>query len=221
MKTLVAAATVVATLATTGYSQSVNWRALDDQRTDVVQVNIGYDYAATAQVGYARLFDAFRPVLVGVDLSLPMGKDLVDDFKIRLGGQIEIVEAGGFSATIRLASLFRRYESDFVRIVSFGSDFGLLAGYYDAGWFAAGEFGFDKSIISNLKHAGVLKEYFPGIRDGWYIPTGGHYYYGIQAGKTLGELLDLSLRLGATTAQASDENAVLPYYLQLGVGVRF
>jgi hypothetical protein len=27
-----------------------------------------------------------------------------------------------------------------------------------------------------------MRSYFPRIRDGWYIPSGGHFYYGIQAG---------------------------------------
>jgi hypothetical protein len=66
-----------------------------------------------------------------------------------------------------------------------------------------------------------MKAKFPDIKDGWYVPTGGHYYYGVQGGKTLGETLDLNLRLGATSAQFHDEDALIPYYLQLGMGVRF
>jgi hypothetical protein len=97
----------------------------------------------------------------------------------------------------------------------------VLAGYYKPTWHAAGEFGFDKSITSHLKHSDIMRTNYPEIRDGWYIPSGGHYYYGIQAGKSLGEYLDLSLRLGATNAQDDDENAVLPYYLQLGLGIKF
>jgi hypothetical protein len=67
----------------------------------------------------------------------------------------------------------------------------------------------------------VMRSYFPRIRDGWYIPSGGHFYYGIQAGKTIGDRLDLTLRAGATNAQHNDEQAVVPYYLQLGLGIRF
>jgi len=66
-----------------------------------------------------------------------------------------------------------------------------------------------------------MRSYFPRIRDGWYIPSGGHFYYGIQAGKTIGDRLDLTLRAGATNAQHNDEQAVVPYYLQLGLGIRF
>ena len=66
-----------------------------------------------------------------------------------------------------------------------------------------------------------MRAMFPAIKDGWYVPTGGNYYFGLQGGKTVGESLDLSLRLGATRAQKHDENAVVPLYAELGLGMRF
>jgi hypothetical protein len=221
MKNLAKLMLVVVALANAGYSQNVNWRSLREDQPNIIRFNFGYDYGVTAQLGYNRLFTMIRPVVVGLDLSVPMGNVLLDDFKVRLGGQMEIVDLDGFSAAIKISSVFRRYQTQLVRIASFGSDFGLVAGYYSPSWYAAGEFGFDKSITSYLKHSDVMKAYFPGIKDGWYIPSGGNYYYGIQGGKTIGDSFDLSLRLGATTAQDHDENAVLPYYAQLGLGMRF
>jgi hypothetical protein len=221
MKRLIAVITIVMVVADVGYSQNINWRSLSDDQRNVVQFGVGYDFGATAQVGYSRSLTIFRPVIVGLDYSFPMGSDLVDDFKVRVGGQIEIVEIDGFSATIKIASIFRRYQTELVRIESFGSDLGVVAGYYKPTWSVAGEFGFDKSITSHLTHSDIMRAMFPAIKDGWYIPTGGHYYYGIQGGKTIGESLDLSLRFGATRAQGNDENAVLPLYLQLGLGMRF
>ena len=220
MKRTIAVAIIVLAMAEVGYTQNINWRSLHNDQRNVIQVNAGYDFGVTAEFGYARYFTLLRPVVVQVDYSFPMGSDLLDDFKVRLGGQMEVVEVGGFSATIRILSNFRRYQNELVRIVSFGSDFALVTGYYHPAWYAAGEFGFDKSITSYLKHSDILKSFFPGIRDGWYIPTGGHFYYGIQAGKAIGERFDVTLRLGATKSQFDDEEAVLPYYLQLGVGVR-
>jgi hypothetical protein len=221
MKKSAAVMILVMVMAGVSYSQNINWRSLGEDQRNVVQLGFGYDYAATAQFAYGRTFSWVRPVVVALDYSFPMGSDLLDDFKVKLGGQIEIVEIGGFSATIKISSVFRQYQSALVRIESFGSDLAALAGYYKLTWYAAGEFGFDKSITSYLKHSDVMKADFPGIRDGWYIPTGGHYYYGIQAGKTIGESFDISLRLGATNAQDNDENDVLPYYLHLGLGMRF
>jgi hypothetical protein len=194
---------------------------LGEEQRNVVQMHAGFDYGATVQVGYARSFTLVRPVIAGLEYSFPMGSTLTDDFKVRLGGQVEVVEIDGFSATIKIYSNFRRYQTQLVRIVSFGSDFALLAGYYSATWYAAGELGFDKAIATQLKHSDIMRMNFPGIRDGWYVPTGGNWYYGVQGGKTIGEILEVSLRLGATNAQFDDENAAMPVYLQLGVGVKF
>ncbi len=221
MKKVVVVILFVLALAETGYPQNVNWRSLREDQRNVVQLNFGYDFGATAMLGYSRSFTLVRPVILGLDYSFPMGSDLLDDFRVRIGAQVEVVQIGGFSATLKILSNFRRYQNPMVRIVSFGSDFAALAGYYKPTWHAAGELGFDKSITSYLKHSDVMKADFPGIRDGWYVPTGGHWYYGVQAGKTIGESFDLSLRLGLTNAQDDDENAVLPYYAQLGLGVRF
>lgn len=221
MKTAITILMITMAVSEFSASQNVNWRSLRDDQNNLVQFNFGYDYGVTAGMGYARTFSAIRPVLLGLDISLPMGNNLSDDFKVRLGGQIEIVEIAGFAATVRVASVFRKYHNDFVNIASFGSDFGIVAGYSAPTWSIGGEFGFDKAITSHLKHAAIMKEMFPDIKDGWYVPTGGNYYYGLAAGKTLGETYDLSLRLGATRAQGNDENAILPMYLQLGLGARF
>lgn len=217
----IAVMTVVIAAVQFSSAQTVNWRAMHVDQHNVVQFNFGYESAMTAQVGYGRTFTLLRPALFVLDYSVPMGDELLDDFRVRLGAQFEVVEIGGFSATLRILGSLRRYENPLVRIVSFGSDFAAVVGYYDAAWYAAGEFGFDKAVTSHLKHSDLMKTAFPEIKEGWYIPTGGHYYYGIQGGKTIGESLDLSLRLGATNAQDDDEDAAMIYYAQLGLGVRF
>jgi hypothetical protein len=222
MKRTMSVVLLLMVLAATGNSQNVNWKTSSEDQRNLIHINAGYDYGVTTQVGYYRSLTIIRPVLLGLDYSVPMGSHLLDDFKVRLGAQVELVEIGGFLTTVKIMSSFRRYENPLVRIVSFGSDFAVVAGYYDPAWYAAGEFGFDKSIVSNLKHSDTMRKYvYSGIRDGWYIPTGGNYYYGIQAGKSISRSLDLSLRLGATTAQDHDKNAVLPFYAQLGLGVKF
>lgn len=221
MKTLLALSVLVVGLAAAGYSQQINWRALNVDQCNIVQVNLGYDFGMAAQIGFSRTLAFPKPLLVGIEYSFPMGSDLTDDFKVRLGAQMEVVNIGGFSAAVKVSSLFRRYHTDLVRILNFGSDFAAVVGYYHPAWYVAGEFGFDKAITSHIKHSELMRAFFPGARDGWYVSTGGHYYYGLQAGTTIGESFDISLRAGATKAQMHDENAILPFYAQLGAGMRF
>lgn len=221
MKNISAIILLVIAAAECGSTQNINWRSLNDSRQTIMQFTFGYDFGATAQVSYNRYIDGFRPIVVGLDYSLPMGNILLDDFKVRYGAQIEIAEWEGFSVTAKIYSNFRRHKTALVRSVTFGSDFAAVGGYFSRTWHAALEYGFDKSIISHFKHSDSMKENIPTIKDGWYIPTGGHHYYGIQGSKTLGDLIDLSLRIGATNAQFNDEDAVVPLYLQMGIGLRF
>ena len=221
MKKILLALIVVAVLSEDSYSQNINWRSLDNGQTNIMQFNFGYDFGATSQVSYNYYIDGFRPITLGLDYSLPMGNVLFDDFKVRYGAQIEIAEWEGFSLTAKIYSNFKRYKTALVRTITFGSDFSVVAGYYTSTWNAALEYGFDKSIISHFKHSDIMKENVPAVKDGWYIPTGGHHYYGIQGSKTIGETFDVSLRLGQTKAQFKDEEAILPFYLQLGLGIRF
>jgi hypothetical protein len=221
MKKVALLAVAVLAVAETGSSQTINWRSLREDQHNVIQLNAGYDLGANAGVGYNRSVTLMIPAVLTLDVTIPMGEVLVDDFRMRLGVQAEIVQFGGFSSTVSILGTFRRYENDLVRIASFGSDFAVVAGYYEPSWSVAGEFGFAKSITSHLRHSDVMKTAYPAIRDGWYVPTGGHYYYGLQGAKTVDDEYDISLRLGTTRAQASDEGAVFAHYVQLGLGVRF
>lgn len=221
MKTLIAVAMLVLAVTETGLSQNINWRSLREDQNNLLQFSYGYDCGVTAQAGYYRTFTVFRPAAAGLDISVPMGNNLFDDYKIRLGVQIELLEVDGFSVTARLTSAFRRYESELVNISSFGADYAIGAGYYGPTWSVGGEFGLDKAITSRLMHSDLMKENFPGIKDGWYVPTGGHWFYGFYGDKTLGETLDLFVRVGATEAQENDDKPTIPYYLQVGLGVRF
>lgn len=200
-------------------SQNLNWSIIQEDHQNLIYVNFGYDFGMTAQVGYGRIIHAFRPIVLTADYSFPMGENLFDDFKTKLGGQISVLEKNNFILSAKVYGIFRRHQTSLVRMASFGSELAALAGYYKSTWHVAGEFGFDKSTITNLKHSEITRENYPSVTDGWYIPSGGHFFYGIQGSMALGKSKDLeiSVRVGATNAQSKDENAILPYYTQLGL----
>ena len=203
------------------YAQNVNWSSFQDGSKSLIYLNTGYDFGLTTQVGYGHQIDLLRPTLLTLDYSSPMGENLVDDFKVRFGGQVSIYEMGNFTFSAKVYGVFRRHQTKLVRMVGFGSELSALVGYYKPTWHLAGELGFDKSIVTHLKHSDVMRENFSKISDGWFIPSGGHFFYGIQGSKTIGNRFELSLRAGATNAQFKDEDALLPYYTQLGLVYRF
>lgn len=216
MKIIITILILVASVSYTS-AQNINWQSMNEGQNKLVYLNFGYDFGMTTQVGYGYKLDVFRPILLTADYSFPMGKDLIDDFKIRLGGQISVFEKKNFIVSAKLYGIFRRHQTSLVRMASFGTEAVALAGYYKPTWHIAGEFGFDKSIITQLKHTALFRDNFPSVTDDWFIPSGGHFFYGIQGSKTLGKSLEISLRIGATNAQFKDENALLPYYGQLGL----
>ncbi len=205
-----------------GVAQDVNWKSIRQGQKSIGYLQFGYDYAVTTQLGYGRILNAWKPVLLTLDYSFPMGEDIFDDFKIRYGGQIEIFEKHSFALTTKILGNFRRYQTDMVRMASFGADFSALAGYYKSTWHVAGELGFDKAISTHLKHSDEMRTHvYSEIKDGWYVPTGGNWHYGIQSSKTIGNSFDVTLRVGATNAQNDDTDAMLPIYFQIGLNTKF
>lgn len=198
-------------------AQNINWQSVNEEQKTFAYINFGYDFGVTVRLGLAHKLKTSRPILLSIDYASPMGNDVVDDFKIRMGGQISIFEKSNFVASAKMYGVFRRHNTNLVQMSSFGSDFGTVMGYYKERWHMAAEFGFDKSIVTHLKHPQLIKEDYPAIVDGWFIPSGGHFYYGIQGSKTIGKNVQLSLRVGATNAQFDDKDALLPVYMQLGL----
>lgn len=197
-------------------AQNVNWNSYQENQTSFTYLNFGYDFGVVTQIGYGKRIDGFRPILLNVDYSFPMGKNLIDDFKVRLGGQISIFEKNNFIASAKIYAIARRHETNFVRMTNFGSEVGIVAGYYKPKWHLAIDFGLDKSAATHLKHTEKFSENNPNLEDGWLIPSGGNFIYGLQGSRTIGEKFEFSLRAGATNALSKDENALLPYYTQLG-----
>ncbi|MDX2362196.1 MAG: hypothetical protein QNK23_15415 [Crocinitomicaceae bacterium] len=202
-------------------AQNINWRSIGENQQNIVSLSTGYDYSLMVQTDYYRVINTFRPIAVGANFSIPMGKTVFDDFKIEYGGLIEVYEIRDFSFTAGVMGNFRQHKTGFVTMSSFGLDLSATIGYYRPKWHVAIEGGFDKAISTHLKHSDEMREIYPGIADGWMTATGGNFYYGIQGSKTIGERFDINLRAGFTNAQFKDMNAVLPYYAQIGVNFRF
>ena len=221
MKKIILLIGIIVALVSLSNAQNINWRSIKYDQKNVITAQLGLDYGTTVQVGYFRSLRAFMPILLGADFSIPAGEDLVDDFKVRWGGQIELYELKGFSASAKILANYRRNEMSMVTMQSFGSEFAVISGYYKPTWHAAFELGFDKAITTHLKHTDLMRETYPEIQDGWYVPTAGNWYYGIQGSKTIGQKADATLRLGLTNAQKDNEDSLLPFYLQFGVNMRF
>lgn len=202
-------------------SQNVNWPSLTNENKHVVNLNFNWDYASTAGIYYGYKFNTKLPMILGIDYSMPVGAKVFDDFKSRIGIQMQLIEYKNFRLSTKIQGVFRRYNQPIVRLLNFGSDFSGVLGYYKPKWFVAAEFGFDKAIVSNFKHSERYKKSFVIVNDGWYEPaTGGNFYYGIQTGFSFKQH-DIYLKIGKVVTQDFKTTPLIPYYAQLGYNFKF
>jgi hypothetical protein len=84
----------------------------------------------------------------------------------------------------------------------------------------AGEFGFDKAVITHVTHSDWYRMYFyPDAKNGWYLDAGGTYHYGLASGISVGRA-ELFARVGFLRTE-DFKDLVPPVYAGLGVGLEF
>jgi hypothetical protein len=204
----------------TSSAQQINWRSLNSNQPHIVNVNMGWDYATGAGIGYGQKLNTGMPIILNIEYSFPFGDHLFDDFKTKLGGQAEILHIDQFSVSVKAYGIFRRYENNFARLLNFGSAFSTNFGYYKSNWYIAGEVGFDKAIATNIKNSEEMKTMYPDVQDGWYLPTGGNFNYGIVSGYSF-KNNDLYVKIGRTVTQDFKTAPTVPWYMQIGYNWRF
>lgn len=203
------------------FSQTINWANFPEEQHHIVHLNAGLDYGMVLGVGYGYKPDTKIPVILNLGYSFPSGNKFMDDFKSKMGAQIMWYKIGNFQVSTEIQGVFRRYQNPFVRLLNFGSDLSGTIGYYKPGWFMAGEFGFDKAIVTHFNHPEKVKNNYPLIQDGWYQPsTGGNFYYGLQAGYSFIRY-DLNLKVEKLITQVLKTTPTLPFYARLCINVRF
>ena len=202
-------------VAVESFSQNINWRNLTNEQKHIVSLNIGLEYGTTIGVGYAYKLNTKLPFVLNTEFSIPAGEKYLDDHKTKFGAQTEIIKIGAFSTILKVHGVFRRYDNIMARFLNFGSEFSALAGIYKSRWFLSGEFGFDKAITTHVKHSELAQEYYPDVRNGWYIPTGGNFFCGLQSGFSF-KKNDLTLKIGKVIQEDFKTSPTIPYYFQLG-----
>lgn len=201
-------------------AQVINWK--NDQSKHVVNLNIGGDYGIVGGVGYAHKIESKHFLMwVNIDISTPFGKDILDDYKVKSGGQIRLLSFRKFQLGMSLQVVFRTIRMHYIESQNLGSELMLTGGYYTRKWFIAGEFGFDKADVTHIKHKDSYKLIYPEVKNGWYeVPTGGNFNYGIRTGISFSKN-DLYLRAGMLKTQDFKSIPLLPFYGQLGYNYKF
>jgi len=224
MKTTIKTAiAVLISIAISGkvFTQTINWQSLKKEDKHIFTINSGFEFGLTYGVGYGHQLATKMPVVLNLEYSFPSGKNLTDDFKSKIGGKVRLYEIINFQFSVNISGVYRRYENNLVRMKNFGSDFSGVVGYYKPKWFVAGEVGFDKAIVTHLKHSQSYRDVFPGVIDGWYSPpSGGNFYYGLQTGFSFKQN-DIYLKAGKVITQDFKTEPTVPFFAQIGYNFKF
>lgn len=196
-------------------AQSLNWNSIEESSAGQIYLNLGFDFGATVQFGYAHKLKFNKQVVLLTDFSVPMGNKL-NDFKFRVGAQMRIFENGDFKTSIEYLSVIRRNETNLVRQIGIGQVGTLTGGFYKEKWHVAFDIGFDSSVATHLKHSDEMQEVYSDIQNAWFTNTAGYWHYGLQSSRKLGERMELNLSVGATNARGKDVDALLPIYANIG-----
>lgn len=198
-------------------AQSLNWNNLSEDRKHIVNLNAGVDYGATLGVAYGYHLKFGLPLVLNAEFSMPAGENLFDDFSTKAGAQARLFEWKSFCFSVEAQGIFRRYQTPYVRLLNFGSEFSGTAGYYRHSWFVAAQCGFDKAIVTQFKNSALLQENYPGIQNGWYEPaTGGNFFYGIQGGCSFSNF-DIYMNAGKVIEEDFKTSPLIPFYAKVGV----
>jgi len=218
MKTIIALIVFLFSLLTSHISQAqtINWESLQKDQKHILNVNAGWDYSFVYGLSYGYHLKTKMPIILESSISFASGEVIFDDFKTKIGGQINVYQIKNFRFNASLHGIYRKYGNPLVTLQNFGADAGIVIGYYKPKCFISGEFGFDKAIVTHFKHSNIYREVYPDVKNGWFEPaTGGNFNFGIQSGYSFNKN-DLTIRLGKVMNEDFKSTPLIPFYVQLG-----
>lgn len=186
-----------------------------------VYTTFGLDPSLVTTVGYGRVIPVFGHgfQLTG-DAGVAAASMDTRDFRARIGAQTSLVHWRSVHAVGSATFITRGTQNMIYRGFNFGADATGALGVYRPRWFAAGEFGFDKAIITHISHTDWYRDnVYADAKNGWYLTGGGTYHYGVSSGYTLGKA-ELVGHVGWRRTERWKE-LTPPMYARVGVGFGF
>jgi hypothetical protein len=186
-----------------------------------VYAAVALDPAIVSTLGYGRVVGVFgHDFQISGDASVVAAGFDWNDARARVGLQTSVLQWRSVHLTGSAAAIVRRTDNVNFRAINFGADLSTTLGVYRPGWFAAGEFGKDKAVITHLKHTDDYRDtLFPDAKDGWYLDAGGTYHYGFTGGVVV-RGVEVGARFG--WQQTEDFNDMTPpVYASIGIGFGF
>lgn len=208
--------------ATVAQSAAAQWNvARFETDKNRAYTTFGLNPALVPAVGYGRVIRLWDHnfQLTG-DIGVVAAEWDTRDFRAQLAAQTSLVRWRSVHLVGSATFITRGTDNLIYQAFNFGADFTGTVGVFRNRWFAAGQFGFDKAIVTHIEHSNWYRTYYyAGAKDGWYLTTGGIFHFGLAGGFTLGTT-ELTANFGWRTTE--DFNVVTPpMYASVGVGFGF
>lgn len=192
-----------------------------DAQPNRVYTTFGLDPAFVGSIGYGRVLPVMsHNFQLTADAGVATAHVDTRDFRARLGTQTSVAQWRSLHLAGSATFISRGTQNSIYSGFNFGADVSGAIGVYRPRWFAAGEVGKDKAIITHITNSGYYRStYYPGARDGWYLDAGGTIHHGVAAGVAIGKT-ELITRFG--WQKTEDYNSLLPpMYGTVGLGLAF
>ena len=179
---------------------------------------IGLDPAIITSVGIASVGSLVdRDMQISGEVGIVTAKIDTRDFRAKLGIQASLVRWRSVNLTGSATFITRGTDNSIYRGFNFGADLTAGLGVYRPRWFAAGDFGKDKAIITHITHSEWYRtNFYPDAKDGWYLDAGGTYHYGLVSGFTVRKA-EVMARMGLLRTERYNQ-LMPPAYGSVGVG---
>jgi hypothetical protein len=201
---------------------SAQWNvARFERQRNTVYTTFGMDPALVTTLGYGRIVEVLgHDFQLSGDVGIATAKVDTRDIRAQLGVQTSLVHWRALQLTGSATGITRGTDNAIYRGINFGADVTAAFGVYRNRWFAAGEFGKDKAVITHVKHTDWYRtNFYTDAKDGWYLDAGGTFHYGATAGVAIGRA-ELNGRFG--WQKTEDFNDLMPpMYASVGIGIGF
>lgn len=217
MKHLLSIFIFLVLLAPYTHGQTFNWGNSKDSTRHIVSANLGWEYAAIVGANYSYKLQFKRLIYLQTGISVPIGNNVLDDFKFNLGLSGLVVTKNNFNSVLTINGIYKGYSSELVRLNNLGFDIKTINGLYKINWFVSTELGLDLGLSTHFNHSESYKQLiYAEVEDGWSKPiSAGIMNIGLQGGYSF-KKSDLVFRIGFYKSTTSSFNVLIPYYTTLG-----
>ena len=188
-------------------------------------LNFEFDPTSSIVAGYARSFEIKvinRNLTLTGDITLPIFLLDLKHYRVTIGSRIAFFNSERWNILNRFSIINKGTDNPVYSGNLFSIEDGFIGGYFSNKWYAAGEFGYEKFLLTHIKHTDWYRDYVhTNAKDGWYSSTGGNFSFGLQGGYLFRDIIELTLRLGMYKTEAFNDPAGVPFYTNIGVNYHF